>query len=209
MYKQLLFATVATVFVVTASSARDITKCSSSSATPDTPQWLVGDICMSIDQIRQRGGVPCSSVFNIPEWEGTFFSAYDPDRFSDDDHSCHLTILPGYFFDTDFVFDEDRSDEMFKQCQDGTYCPGVAELSYDEVKEIMGELTFAAVNCPIPDGIFMNPELTEKLELLGTREYKTGITTPLGATSVADCYITPGIYYDATGQFEITNNCAY
>lgn len=208
MYKKLLFATVATVFAVTASSARDITECSSSDSTEDTPQWLVGDICMSIDQIEQRGGVPCSSVFNIPEWEGRFFSAYDPDRFSDDNHSCHLTIRPGYYLDTDFVFDEDRSGEMFKQCEGGLYCPGVAELSYDEVKEIMGELTFSAVECPIPDDIFRNPELTDKLQLLW-EGVRLGISTPVGATSVDDCYIEPGTYYDATGQFEITNNCAY
>lgn len=194
MYKKLLFATVATVFAVTASSARDITECS---VGEDEIGYMVGDECWSLDEIRANKGADCWRVFNTGSrsWNGVFYS--------DMENHCYITVPEGYDFTTDFFFDEDRFSESFYECSGGgVYCPIHGILSYNEVQRIMGN-TSMSETCPSVDDVYLDRDLTQPVRA------GRGISTPVGATSVDDCYIEPGAYYDATGQFEITNNCAY
>lgn len=59
--------------------------------------------------------------------------------------------------------------------------------------------TSGCTQCPTWTGVYTNSGRT--VEARGT--------STAGTTAITGCYVAPGTYYDATGQFTLTANCDY
>lgn len=59
--------------------------------------------------------------------------------------------------------------------------------------------TSGCSQCPPWTGVYTNSAKTT--EVRGT--------SPAGTTAITGCYVAPGTYYDATGTFKTTSNCAH
>lgn len=59
--------------------------------------------------------------------------------------------------------------------------------------------TSGCTQCPQWTGVYTNS---------GKTTLARG-TSSAGTTAITGCYVAPGTYYDATGTFKITSNCAY
>lgn len=191
--------------------ARDLTTCTASDGTTgylvENPRVLETNaetVCWSCQEIADYGGVECSRFFNVSIWtgaspvycDGTSQYTNTPEK------NCYIRVPAGYDLDTDFVFDEDRYDEAVGECDSGLYCPGApyGYVTYtDLMANHMGSTMAFAESCPSAPNAYTTSAL----------KYKAYTTSEMGASSVYDCYLPAGTYYDSTGSFEITSNSCY
>lgn len=173
--------------------ARGLTECTKGEGEY---AYMVGTECMTISEISAQDGVDCWRLFNVPLWYGVFYS-------EGVNNNCYISVPDGYALNTDFIFDEDRYEEALVICDNGLYCPFGGIKKYAEVMAQMGSTIAFAEYCPSPKNIYKNPELTR------VPSSGDGLSSTSGASAIDDCFIVPGTYYDETGAFEITANCAY
>lgn len=194
--------------------ARDLTTCTASDGTTgylvENPRQSTNTetVCWSCQEIADYGGVECWRFFNTGDvWTGLSSVVYCAGtyEYATTPQDCSIRVPAGYDLDTDFVFDEDRWDEAIKECTgDGLYCPGAPydTVTYTELmSEYMGSTGVFAKSCPTATDTYTTSELKQ---LAAT-------TSDPGASSIHDCYLPSGTYYDSTGSFEINNagTCYY
>lgn len=194
MYNKFLILLVTTLCGADA-VARGLTECQKGEGEY---AYMVGTECMTISEISAQDGVDCWRLFNVPLWDGIFYGGMGLT-----DNQCRMFVPDGYALNTDFVFDEDRYEEALVVCGDGAYCPDGGHKTYAEVMAQMGSTMAFAEYCPSPKNIYKDQKLTR------VPSSGDGLSSTSGASTVDDCFIVPGTYYDETGAFEITANCAY
>lgn len=206
---------VVAILIPTNINARDLTTCTASDGTTgylvENPRATAGNtetVCWSCQEIADYGGVECWRFFNTGTllWtgagpvycDGTYQYAATPEN------NCYIRVPAGYDLDTDFVFDEDRYNEAVGECETGSYCPGApyGYVTYtDLMANHMGSTMAFAESCPSAPDAYTTSAL----------KHKAYTTSEMGASSVYDCYLPAGTYYDTTGAFEVPydNTCYY
>lgn len=90
----------------------------------------------------------------------------------------------------------------FEACSNGNLtspfqiCHKICAVGYYNTKND----PLSCTQCPQWSGVYTNSAKTTLAR---------GTTSKSGATTITDCYIAAGTYYDATGTFKISSNCQY